>query len=77
MDPLKRESEIGNYSVSNKIKTEVATGETDGSRQKKKVRFEIYGEELIEKVVKSSGNSGRVYLPFDWVGQYVKIIRMD
>ena len=24
-----------------------------------KVKFEIYGEELIEKTVKSSGNSGR------------------
>ncbi|AOY59214.1 cytoplasmic protein [Desulfococcus multivorans] len=42
-----------------------------------KVKFEIYGEEMIEKVVKSSGNSGRVYLPPDWVGHSVKIIRID
>ena len=42
-----------------------------------KVKFEIYGEEMIEKVVKSSGNSGRVYLPPDWVGRHVKIIRID
>lgn len=42
-----------------------------------KVKFEIYGEEMIEKVVKSSGNSGRVYLPPDWVGRHVKIIRVD
>jgi len=42
-----------------------------------KVKFEIYGEEMIEKLVKSSGNSGRVYLPPDWVGRHVKIIRMD
>ena len=42
-----------------------------------KVKFEIYGEEMIEKLVKSSGNSGRVYLPPDWVGHHVKIIRID
>jgi putative transposon-encoded protein len=44
---------------------------------KNKVKFEIYGEEMIEKRVKSSGNSGRVYLPPNWVGHKVKIIRTD
>ena len=42
-----------------------------------KAKFEVYGEEMIEKVVKLSGNSGRVYLPPDWVGKHVKIIRVD
>ena len=42
-----------------------------------KVKFEIYGEEMIEKRVKLSGNSGRVYLPPNWVGHQVKIIRID
>ena len=42
-----------------------------------KVKFEIFGEEMIEKIVRVSGNSGRVYLPPDWVGKQVKIIRMD
>ena len=42
-----------------------------------KVKFEIFGEEMIEKMVKSSGNSGRVYLPPNWVGHNVKIIRVD
>lgn len=42
-----------------------------------KVKFEVFGEEMIEKDVKSSGNSGRVYLPPDWVGHRVKIIRID
>ncbi|MFZ0612494.1 MAG: DUF2080 family transposase-associated protein [Desulfobacterales bacterium] len=42
-----------------------------------RVKFEIYGEEMIEKCVKSSGNSGRVYLPPNWVGHQVKIIRID
>ena len=41
------------------------------------VKFEVYGEEMIEKTVKLSGNSGRVYLPPDWVGHLVKIIRID
>ena len=43
----------------------------------KKVKFEIFGEEMLEKEVKLSGNSGRVYLPPDWVGKHVKIIRTD
>jgi putative transposon-encoded protein len=42
-----------------------------------RVKFEIFGEEMIEKKVKASGNSGRVYLPPDWVGHKVKIIRVD
>ena len=42
-----------------------------------KVKFEIWGEEMIEKKVKLSGNSGRVYLPPNWVGHQVKIIRVD
>jgi putative transposon-encoded protein len=42
-----------------------------------KVKFEVYGEEMVEKTVKLSGNSGRVYLPPDWVGCRVKIIRVD
>ncbi len=46
-------------------------------KPRKKVKFEIYGEELIEKKVKSSGNSGRVYLPPNWIGHQVKIIRID
>lgn len=44
---------------------------------KSKVKFEIFGEEMIEKTVKLSGNSGRVYLPPTWVGHHVKIIRID
>lgn len=42
-----------------------------------KVKFEIYGEEMIEKKVKASGNSGRVYLPPNWINHHVKIIRID
>ncbi len=41
-----------------------------------KVKFEVFGEEMLEKQVKLSGNSGRVYLPPDWVGHRVKVIRI-
>jgi putative transposon-encoded protein len=40
-----------------------------------KVKFEIYGEELIEKTVRSSGNSGRIYLPPEWIGTKVKVVK--
>jgi putative transposon-encoded protein len=49
----------------------------DEETSAQKAKFEVYGEEMIEKVVKLSGNSGRVYLPPDWVGKTVKIIRID
>jgi len=41
------------------------------------VKLEICGEEMVEKIVKLSGNSGRVYLPLLWVGCRVKIIRIN
>ncbi|MDI6725573.1 MAG: DUF2080 family transposase-associated protein [Smithellaceae bacterium] len=49
----------------------------DRDVQLNKVKFIVYGEEMIEKEVKLSGNSGRIYLPPDWVGHQVKIIRID
>jgi putative transposon-encoded protein len=54
---------------------EVSSEKNDSTSAK--VKFEIFGEEMIEKKVKSSGNSGRVYLPPNWVGHQVKIIRID
>jgi hypothetical protein len=42
-----------------------------------KAKFVVYGEEMIEKEVKQSGSTGRVYLPSDWSGKHVKIIRVD
>jgi putative transposon-encoded protein len=44
---------------------------------REKVKFVAFGEEMLEKKVSLSGNSGRIYLPPDWVGHQVKIIRMD
>lgn len=47
------------------------------ARAKREARFEVYGEEMLEKVVAKSGSSGRVYLPPDWIGKRVKVIRVD
>jgi putative transposon-encoded protein len=58
--------------MDNEKEKEVTTEEAS-----KKVKFEIYGEEMLEKEVKLSGNSGRVYLPPNWVGRHVKIVRTD
>ena len=49
----------------------------EDSGKSPKAKFEVFGEEMIEKEVKQSGNSGRVYLPPEWVGRHVKIIRID
>ena len=40
-----------------------------------KVKFEVFGEEMLEKLVNPSGSSGRIYLPSYWVGCRVKVIR--
>jgi putative transposon-encoded protein len=50
------------------------SADTVNARQAK---IEIFGEEMIEKWVKASANSGRVYLPPEWVGRRVKIIRVN
>ena len=42
-----------------------------------KVKLVVHGEEMVERIVKLSGNSGRVYLPAVWVGRRVKIVRID
>jgi putative transposon-encoded protein len=47
-----------------------------GEAARREVKFEVFGEEMIEKRVKPSGNSGRVYLPPDWAGCRVKVIRI-
>ena len=52
-------------------------GEPEASPVPAKTEFRIYGEEMIEKRVKTSGKTGRVYLPGDWVGKQVKIVRID
>lgn len=50
-------------------------------RRKKKPTDDLFfvsmdAYEIIEKEVKSSGNTGRIYLPTDWIGQRVKVVRV-
>ena len=66
MVPLKRENS-----------PKELTEKIEETNKSLKAKFEVFGEEMIEKEVKQSGNSGRVYLPPEWVGKHVKIIRMD
>ena len=51
--------------------------EPERRSQSPKTKFAVFGEEMIEKEVKSSGNSGRIYLPLEWVGKNIKVIRID
>ena len=46
-------------------------------KKRGKINLEVYGEEMVDKVVRASASSGRVYLPPDWDGRRVKIIRLD
>lgn len=43
----------------------------------KPMRVEVEGYEAIEKIVKPGGNSGRVYVPIDWLDCRVKVIRLE
>ena len=57
------------------VSDEEKSDTNEESYSRTKVKFEIYGEELIEKTVKSSGNSGRIYLPPEWIGTKVKVVK--
>ena len=39
------------------------------------IKIEAY--QIVEKIVKQSGNSGRVYVPIDWVGKKVKVVLIE
>ena len=40
----------------------------------KETKIQLTGYEMLEKQVNKSGNSGRVYVPIEWIGKRVKII---
>lgn len=42
-----------------------------------KIKLVAYGKEMVEKQVSFSGISGRVYLPQEWVGCRLKVIRLN
>jgi len=41
------------------------------------LEIKLRGYEVIEKIVKPSGDSGRIYVPKSWVGKRVKIILLE
>jgi putative transposon-encoded protein len=44
---------------------------------KKETNIQLTGFEMLEKTINKSGNSGRVYVPVEWVGKRVKIILLE
>ena len=42
-----------------------------------KIKIQLSGYEMLEKQVNKSGNSGRVYVPIEWIGKKVKIILIE
>lgn len=44
---------------------------------RKETKIELTGFEMLEKKVNKSGNSGRVYVPIEWVNKRVKIILIE
>ena len=43
----------------------------------KEAKIQLVGYEMLEKLVNKSGNSGRVYVPVEWVGKKIKIILIE
>jgi len=43
----------------------------------KETKIQLSGFEMLEKQVNKSGNSGRVYVPVEWVGKKVKIVLLE
>lgn len=43
----------------------------------KETNIQLTAYEMLEKRVNKSGNSGRVYVPVEWIGKNVKIILIE
>ena len=43
----------------------------------KTTKIQLTGYEMLEKRVSRSGDSGRVYVPANWIGKRVKIILVE
>ena len=43
----------------------------------KETNIKLAGYEMLEKQVNKSGNSGRVYVPIEWIGKKVKIVLIE
>lgn len=44
---------------------------------RKEAKIQLTGFEMLEKQVNQSGNSGRVYVPVEWIGKKVKIVLLE
>jgi putative transposon-encoded protein len=47
------------------------------SGRKSRQIIEVEGFEVTEKQVKEVGNSGKVYVPKDWINKQVKIVLLE
>ena len=45
--------------------------------KRKEVECVLIGYELLEKEITKNGNSGRVYVPIDWIGKRVKVVLLE
>ncbi len=43
----------------------------------KETRIQLKGFEMLEKQVNKSGNSGRIYVPVEWIGKRVKVVLLQ
>ncbi len=41
------------------------------------IRIEMKGYEVVEKEAKKGGNSGRIYVPKDWIGKKVRAVLIE
>lgn len=41
------------------------------------MKVEVQAYQVVEKTVKTSGTSGRVYVPKEWVGKKVKVFLLE
>lgn len=42
-----------------------------------RTNIQLVGYQMLEKQVNKSGNSGRVYVPIEWLGKKVKIVLLE
>lgn len=47
------------------------------SKVPRETKITLVGYEMLEKEVNKSGNSGRIYVPVQWIGKKVKIILLE
>jgi putative transposon-encoded protein len=43
----------------------------------KETKIQLTGFEMLEKQVNKSGNSGRVYVPVEWISKRVKVVLLE